>query len=527
MQTIVTDCLVIGSGSAGSVYAHQASHAGLDVTLLSGRPDLSAGNSAYAQGGIVLEEVDADLLRQDMATATAGTYNPVALEQLIEHGPRLVRELLIDELGVAFDRDAAGELRYTREAAHSRERIVFAKDQTGRAIVDALHRRLAQIASATTKSGHGLRLRPNSVAVDLLTLSHSSTEPLDRYEPLTCVGAYVLDVDSGEVSAVLAKKTILATGGLGQTFLHTTNHDDSFGHGTAMAYRVGARIIDLEYIQFHPTVFLQPQAGPFLISEAVRGEGGILVNASGRAFMEDYHELGSLAPRDIISRSIHRELLKTGASSAFLDVSALDAKYAQERFPTIHNRLLTAGIDMTRTPIPVVPAAHYSCGGVHADMRGTTSVRNLSAIGEVACTGLHGANRLASTSLLECVVMGDLAAAHHAKEIATETFRLPQIHEWRMPEQLPDDDLITQDLSLIRNTMWNYVGLVRTTRRLERATSLLRELKAEVDSFYADNRLTRALVSLRNAVETALLVTYAALHNPRSRGSHYRSDDDG
>ena len=520
-----TDCLVIGSGAAGALYAYRAARAGLSVTLVTGAGALASGNSTYAQGGIVFEDQDAQSLRDDMAVATAGTTNPAALETLLEHGPRVVRDILVGELEVAFDRGADGGLRFTREGSHSRERIVFAKDQTGRAIVDAVHRRLTEMAADADAPGQ-VRILTGTVAIDLLTLSHSSTEPLDRYHPLTCVGAYVLDTASGEVTALRARRTVLATGGLGQIFLHSTNHPNTFGHGIAMAYRVGARVMDLEYVQFHPTVFLHPGAAPFLVSEALRGEGAVLVNGAGDRFMDRFHELGSLAPRDIISRSIHAELLKSGDTTVFLDATGLDRDYLLERFPTISARLREAGVDLSVEPIPVVPAAHYSCGGVHADMQGRTNVDRLSAIGEVACTGLHGANRLASTSLLECVVMADLAAATHAKELREVGPPMPEVRPWVMADRLPDEDLVTQDINVIRNTMWNYVGLVRTTRRLERATSLLHELKAEVDSFYAGNQLTRSLLNLRSAVQTALLVTYAALHNPRSEGCHFRTDDE-
>ena len=526
-----TDCLVIGSGAAGAVYALRAAQEGLSDTLVTGAEVLASGNSGYAQGGIVFEEHDPQSLRDDMATATAGTTNPAALETLIDHGPRVVSDLLIGQLEVPFDRDDSGALRFTREASHSRERIVYAKDQTGRAIVDAVHRRLHDLATHAAAVGSAsapgrVRILTGSVAIDLLTLSHSSTDPLHRYDPLTCVGAYVLDVASGEVTAMCARRTILATGGLGQIFLHSTNHPGAFGQGIAMAYRVGARVIDLEYVQFHPTVFLQSGSAPFLVSEALRGEGAMLVDRGGARFMDRYHELGSLAPRDNIARSIHTELLKSGNATAFLDATGLDGAYLRERFPTISGRLLGAGIDMSREPIPVVPAAHYSCGGVHADMSGNTNVGGLSAIGEVACTGVHGANRLASTSLLECVVMADLAATQHAAELRGTHTPLPEVRPWVMADRLPDEDLVTQDLSVIRNTMWNYVGLMRTTRRLERATSLLRELKSEVDSFYAGNRLTRSLLNLRSAAQTAFLVTYAALHNLRSQGCHFRTDDE-
>ena len=526
MTTTRTDCLVIGAGLAGAVYALQAARAGLHVTLITGAEELKASNSLWAQGGIIFDEVDGDLLRADIDAASAHSANPAAVDAVIEDGPRVVRELLIDDLQVAFDRDADGALRFTREGSHSRHRIIYAKDHTGRAILGALHARLTELAAAGTLPGGGsLTLATGAFAVDLLTLSHSSVDFLDRYRPLSCIGAYVLDLAQGQVRAIVARKTVLATGGLGQIYLHSTNDSGAFGHGIAMAYRVGARVIDLEYVQFHPTVFHRPGERPFLVSEAVRGEGGVLINHEGTAFMERYHPQGSLAPRDVIARSIHTELLRSASDSVYIDLSEVDAEYVRGRFPTINERLLAAGVDMAREPIPVVPAAHYACGGIHTDMAGNTNIAHLSAIGETACTGLHGANRLASTSLLECVVMGAQAARQHAAEIGGGTdFHLPEVRPWEMPGAEPDDELITQDLSLIRNTMWNYVGLVRTGKRLDRATNLLRELKNEVDSFYADNRLTPRLLTLRNAVQTALLVTYAALRNPHSLGSHYRND---
>ncbi len=333
------------------------------------------------------------------AVRCGGGRNHRAVDAIVRDGPRLVRELLIDDLQVAFDRDAGGALRFTREASHSRHRIIYAKDHTGRAILTALHRRLAELAAAGTLPGGGsLTVATGCFAVDLLTLSHSSVDFLDRYRPLSCIGAHVLDVAAGEVRPIMAKKTVLATGGLGQVYLHSTNDAGAYGHGVAMAYRVGARVINMEYVQFHPTVFHRRGERPFLISEAVRGEGGVLINQQGEAFMERYHRDGSLAPRDVISRSIHSELLRGASDTVYIDLAGVDADYARRRFPTINARLLAAGVDMTREPIPVVPAAHYSCGGIHTDMAGDTNIAHLSAIGETACTGLHGANRLASTT---------------------------------------------------------------------------------------------------------------------------------
>jgi L-aspartate oxidase len=515
MRTVRTDCLVIGCGLAGAGYAYQAAKAGLQCILLSGEPSADECNSARAQGGIVDPTVDPQSLRGDIMTASAGAADPRAIDFIVERGGPAVREL-VDELDVPFERDDRGELRMTREAAHSAARILFAKDQTGKAIVTALHR-------AVTASSR-IEIALHTVAVDLLTLSHSSKDPLHKYEPLTCFGAYALDVESGEVYAIVARKTVLATGGLGQIYLHSTNFPSAYGHGVAMGYRVGARVIDLEYVQFHPTVFTRKDAAPFLISEALRGEGGHLVDAAGRRFMEDHHPDGSLAPRDVIARSITFEMIRTGAPSVFIDLADLEPGYVTERFPTIYRHCLQAGVDITREPIPVVPAAHYSCGGLHTDLYGRTNIVNLSAVGEAACTGFHGANRLASTSLLECVTMAREAAADAAAELAGSRFEPPEVRPWEGRRVQADEDLIQQDLNLIKATMWNYVGLIRTGRRLQRARDMLRGLDAQVDDFYRGYAVSKALLNLRNAVQTALLVVYAAYHNTRSIGCHYRDD---
>ena len=515
MRTVRTDCLVIGCGLAGAGYAYQAAKAGLECILLSGEPSADECNSARAQGGIVDPAVDPDSLRSDIMTASAEAANPRAVDFIVERGGAAVREL-VDELDVPFERNDRGELRMTREAAHTAARILFAKDQTGRAIVTALH--------GAVGASPRIEMAYHTVAVDLLTLSHSSTDRLHKYEPLTCFGAYVLDVATGEVYAIVARKTVLATGGLGQIYLHSTNFPSAYGHGVAMGYRVGARVIDLEYVQFHPTVFTRKDAAPFLISEAVRGEGGHLVDAAGRRFMDDHHPDGSLAPRDVIARAITFEMIRTGAPSVFIDLSDLEPGYVTDRFPTIYRHCLDAGVDITQEPIPVVPAAHYACGGLYTDVYGRTNIIDLSAVGEAACTGFHGANRLASTSLLECVTMAREGAATAAGELAGRRFQPPDVRPWEGRRVQADEDLIQQDLNLVKATMWNYVGLVRTGRRLQRARDMLRELHAQVDDFYRDYAVSKPLLNLRNAVQTALLVVYAAYHNTRSVGCHYRDD---
>ncbi len=517
MKILRTDCLVIGAGLAGSAYALRAAGLGLSVELLSLAEPLQA-NSDWAQGGIIYDVTrDPDLLARDIVDASDGTANPAAVAHLVREGPRAVEELLLDELQVGFDRDAAGALDFTREGGHRARRIIHAKDATGHAILAAVAARVDATPRITRRAGW--------VAIDLLTLSHNSADAADRYEPLTCFGAYVLDTRGGETVAIVAKKTILATGGLGQIFLHTTNVPGSVGHGVAMAYRVGARLIDLEYVQFHPTVFAKKNAPRFLVTEALRGEGAVLLNARGERFMDAVDPRGSLASRDVVARAIKHELAASGEPHALLDLSAMTPEFIRDRFPTIHQRCLEHGIDMTREPIPVVPAAHFACGGVHADLHGRTSVRHLNAIGETGCTGLHGANRLASTSLLECLVSAKFTALADGTDLARETFRLPDPREWESPTREADPVLIRQDMLQIQHTMWNYAGVVRSPKRLTRARRILLELREEIQSFYRGCRLTRDLIELRNAIQTALLVVHAASLNPRSKGSHYVVDE--
>jgi L-aspartate oxidase len=512
-----TDCLVIGSGLAGSAYALQAAKLGLSVEILCLSEPLAA-NSDWAQGGIIYDTThDPDLLARDIFEASDRTANPVAVEHLVREGPRAVEELLLDELHVPFDRDPAGALDFTREGGHSARRIIHAKDATGHAILAAVAARVDATPKITRRAGW--------VAIDLLTLSHNSTDLGDRYEPLTCFGAYVFDTHTGETVAIVAKKTVLATGGLGQIFLHTTNQPGSVGHGVAMAYRVGARLIDLEYVQFHPTVFAKKNAPRFLVTEALRGEGGVLLNGVGKRFMDVVDPRGSLASRDVVARAIKHELAASGESHVLLDLSAMKPEFIRDRFPTIYERCLEHGIDITREPIPVVPAAHFACGGVHADLNGRTSVRNLNAIGETGCTGLHGANRLASTSLLECLVSAKFAALADGTDIVREKFRLPEPREWESPTREADPVLIRQDMLQIQHTMWNYAGVVRSPKRLTRARRILLELREEIQSFYRGAALTRELIELRNAIQTALLVVHAASLNPQSKGCHYVTEE--
>lgn len=480
-------------------------------------------NSRYAQGGIVGQGLvdSSELLVKDVLEAGAGlSYRP-AVEQLATEGPRLLEEILINLADVPFDRDKEGNLLFGLEAAHSTERILHVQDMTGREIMAALHRKIREYPNIQILTGH--------TAVDLITFPHHSHDPIQVYEKPTCIGAYVLDQESEEVRAITAGHTILATGGLGQIFLNTTNPIGSRGDGVSMAYRAGAHIINAEYIQFHPTAL--HIAGPtrFLISEAVRGEGAVLFTPKGEAFMERYSpQWKDLAPRDIVARAIYWEMLENDYPYVLLDIASYKSpEEIIKRFPQIYENCLKENIDITKQAIPVVPAAHYFCGGVQVDLDGRTSLPGLYAAGEVSCTGVHGANRLASTSLLEGLVWGYHAAEDICSGAAPVNFRPEDVPAWSTEGLIydPDPALIQGDLSTIRNLMWHYVGLSRNNFRLKRALRDLRYLRFEIENFYRKTRLSDELIGLRNAIQTALIITQAAARNHRSMGCHYREDD--
>ena len=421
-----------------------------------------------------------------------------------------------------FTETPADELEYIREAAHSTDRILHVADATGRAIEEKAISALQARSNITVINQH--------TAVDLLTPSHHSQNPLDIYAPATVVGAYVFDQRESRVITCLAKKTILASGGLGQIYLHTSNPATSRGDGLAMAYRAGARVINAEYVQFHPTTFAHRDAPGFLITEAVRGEGGRLVDEDGRPFMEKYApQWKDLAPRDVVARSIHTEMLLTGAPNVYLDLrSYVPEAEIRKRFPNILAHLLEFGVDITQDLIPVVPAAHYFCGGVWVDGFGRSSLDRLYAVGEVSCTGVHGANRLGSASLLEGLVWGWRAGEDAVCDIHDESLgvRPDDIPPWQDVDQprTADPALIVQDMATIKSIMWSYVGLVRSRRRLERAIDDLHHLNTEINKFYRSSRLTDSLIGLRNSAQAALIVARAAWENKTSRGCHYRED---
>jgi L-aspartate oxidase len=519
-----TDVLIIGSGIAGATAALKlAEDPGRHIILITREPDPEESNSRYAQGGIISRGPDdsADLLVQDILSAGAGASLPEAARVLAEEGPRRLDEVLLSESAVNFDRGPGGGFVYGQEAAHSARRILHVGDGTGRAIMQAM--------ATEFQRRPNIELLTKATAVDLITYPHHSRDPLDTYQPIACHGAYVFDRNGQAVHRTLAAVTILATGGIGRIYRNTTNPPGARGDGLGMASRAGARIINAEYVQFHPTALSVPGAEGFLISEAVRGEGGVLLTPDGQPFMEKYDpQWKDLAPRDVVSRAIHTEMESNGYSHVLLDIASHMAPEAiRARFPNIHAECLRVGIDITREPIPVVPAAHYFCGGVQVDLWGRSSIQNLYAVGEVSCTGLHGANRLASTSLLEGLVWGMRAAEDIAGKDGVPTYPRPEdIPPWDESGLTVDSDpaLIQGDMQTIQNIMWHYVGLVRSGDRLSRAIRELRHMQNEIETFYRRTKLSDGLIGLRNAVKVALIVAQAARHNRQSRGCHYRVD---
>jgi L-aspartate oxidase len=521
---VKTDVLIIGCGIAGATAAlRSARDEDLRITVITSARAPKESATYYAQGGIIYRGPDdsVQLLAEDITGAGDGLNSPDAVAILCEEGPPLLRRILIEELGVPFDATRTGELHLTLEAAQSTARILHVADATGRAIEERLVEALLSRPNVELLTGH--------TAVDLLTPAHHSRDRRAVYEPLSCAGAYVFDQQRGEVIAFLAKATILATGGLGQIYLHTTNPPGARGDGLAMAHRAGARVINAEYVQFHPTAFYDRYAPRFLISEAVRGEGARLVTEAGEPFMQHYDaEWRDLAPRDVVARSIHQEMLAKGVKCVYLDLASyMPAERIRERFPNIYDQCLIYGVDIAKDLIPVVPAAHYSCGGMWVDEFGRTNLSNLYAVGEVSCSGVHGANRLASTSLLEGLVWGWRAAEDIMRSIGPHWEAGPSdIPPWYDQDltEVTDPALIIQDMTTIRHIMWNYVGLIRSSKRLERAIDDLSNLEREIEKFYRATKLTDALIGLRNAARTALIVANAAWENKESRGCHFRED---
>ena len=503
------DILVIGSGLAGQSAALRLAET-RKVGLISKR-SLEDSASGWAQGGIaaVLDSQDSiEAHIQDTITAGAFLNDPVATRFVIENGRRAI-EWLIDQ-GVPFTRDESG-YHLTREGGHSARRVIHVADTTGLAVQETLTKKVREHPNIKVLERH--------IAIDLIT-----GEKLGLADN-RCYGAYALDSDTGDVLTIGAQSTLIATGGAGKVYLYTTNPDTSTGDGIAMAWRAGCRISNMEFIQFHPTCLYHPQAKSFLISEAVRGEGGLLCLPDGTRFMPDHDARGELAPRDVVARAIDFEMKKRGLDCVYLDISHKPASFLKEHFPNILARCLELGIDITRQPIPVVPAAHYTCGGIVTDLNARTSIPGLYAAGEASCTGLHGANRLASNSLLECIVFSEAASNDILAQSlsATPAPALPEWDESRVSD--PDEEIvISHNWDELRRFMWDYVGIVRTTKRLQRAQHRIRLLEREINEFYSNFRVSHDLIELRNLVLTADLIVQCALKRKESRGLHFSRD---
>jgi L-aspartate oxidase len=519
LKPIETDILIIGSGLAGSIAALTAADEGKQVIIITKTKDLKSGNSPHAQGGIVYSGVkdSPDKLKEDILKAGAGHCWEPAVDWISTKGPNLVKKILIDKLNIAFDSKTGKGigLQLTSEAAHTSKRIIYCADKTGDVIQNTILQQLRENPNIT--------IYTNQTAIDLLTLSHHSCNSKDIYKKPTCFGVMTMDNQSGRIIPIYAKKTILATGGLGQIFLHSTNPEESTGDGIAMAWRAGARCFNLQYIQFHPTA-LYCDMDRFLVSEAVRGEGGILITNKQEEFMSKYHPLENLAPRDIVARAIYQTMLDTGHPCVYLDITNKSSEWIKTRFPSIYENAMDRGFDMTKSPLPVVPAAHYCCGGVGVNLDGRTSLKRLYAVGEVACTGVHGANRLASTSLLEALVWGYYAGKDAAKTCEGEDY-FPEIFPWIVENEMIDLALISQDWLTLKNTMWNYVGLIRSRQRLQRARTILRHLQTEIEDFYDQSKMSKEVIGLRNAVQTSIAIITASLESRESCGSHYLVDE--
>tara|TARA_R110002096_G_scaffold77896_10_gene183444 strand:+ start:9826 stop:11424 length:1599 start_codon:yes stop_codon:yes gene_type:complete len=502
-----TDYLVIGSGIAGLYFALEAASHGHVTIVTKKRP--SDSNTAWAQGGIAAVLGDDDTLQDhvdDTLRVGEGLCKRDIVEGVVEEGPAHVRKLA--QLGVDFARAEDGNFDLGREGGHNKRRVAHYQDATGAAISQALLAKVAQHPNITLLGNH--------IAVDLLSMAKYGGEE-------ACFGAYVLDRDKGSIVAIVARATILASGGAGKVYIYTSNPDVATGDGMAMAYRIGAQVSNMEFVQFHPTVLYHPHAGSFLISETLRGEGGKLKLGSGAEFMDAYHPLSSLGPRDVVARAIDNELKRSGADSVFLDMTHLDSDFVRKRFPTIAERCKALGIDIAVDPIPVVPAAHYQCGGVVCDANGQSTVKNLFAIGETSSTGLHGACRLASNSLLEGVVFG----ARAAKAVKhTELIRPSQVAPWRSGNATDSNDAIVVKLNWeeVRRFMWSYVGIVRSDKRLERALRRIELLRQEIGEYYWDFKINSDIIELRNLALVAHLIIDSARRRKESRGLHYTLD---
>ncbi len=513
-----TDFLVIGSGIAGLSYALKMARLGT-VTIIT-KKQIHKTNTALAQGGVaaVFSDIDSfDLHIKDTLAAGDGLCTVEVASMVVKDGPLRIKELV--RQGACFNKDGNGEYDFSlgREGGHSAKRIVYAHDLTGKEIEDTLVKNVEQNDKITILENH--------VAVDLITLTSSIRSGLlVTQKENICCGAYVLNQATGEIETFYAGITLLATGGASKVYLYTSNPDIATGDGIAMAYRAGASVANLEFVQFHPTCLFHPDAKNFLISEAVRGEGAYLVDEKGRRFMEHYSPDRELACRDVVARAIDTELKRTGADAVFLDITHRDPDFIRQRFPNIYQKCLEFGIDITCDRIPVVPAAHYMCGGVATDLNGKTDIQRLYAVGETACTGFHGANRLASNSLLEALVFSHRAAEDAARDfVAGEKELSVELNQWDETNVTDSDEaiVVSHNWDEIRRLMWNYVGIVRSDKRLQRALRRIQNIKEEINEYYWNFKVTADLVELRNLATVADLIIRSALIRKESRGLHY------
>ncbi len=511
------DVLVLGSGAAGLSLALRLP-AGTRIAVVSKR-DLKEGSTYYAQGGIsaVLDESGDSLEShvQDTLRSGAGLCDEEVVKLVVERGPANIRWLLSQ--GVEFTATpATGSSGYhlTREGGHSHRRVVHAADATGKVVELSLARQ--------ARNHPDIDIYENHIAVDLICTPRG-----DGSQPRRCLGAYLLDLREQRVKSIGARFVVLATGGANKVYLYTSNPDVSTGDGIAMGWRAGCRVANMEFIQFHPTCLYHPEAKSFLISEAVRGEGGRLLLPSGERFMTRYDERAELAPRDIVARAIDAEMKRLGLDYVYLDISHREPDFIKSHFPTIYNRCLELGIDITREPMPVVPAAHYTCGGILADRRARTDVERLYAVGETAYTGLHGANRMASNSLLECLVFGELAARDMAEQIEKARAEpLPELPAWDESRVTDSDEevVVSHNWDELRRFMWDYMGIVRSNKRLARAQRRINLLQHEIREYYSNFRVSNDLLELRNLADVAELIIQSAIRRRESRGLHYNKD---
>ncbi|MHA1793180.1 MAG: L-aspartate oxidase [Promethearchaeota archaeon] len=504
--TMKTDFLVVGSGLSGLSLAIKLAKIGQVLVIT--KKSKQDSNSSNAQGGIAVvlsgEEDSIKKHLRDTIKVGDGLCDESVVEKIVTNGARCVNELI--DMGVPFTKNANGDFDLGKEGGHSQRRVLHAGDITGNEVQKTL--------LGFAEEEPNLTIIEKMIAINLVVKNNQ------------CLGLYALDSENGDIVSIFSRFTILATGGAGKVYLYTSNPDIATGDGIAMAYRAGAKIANMEFFQFHPTCLYHPHAKSFLISEALRGEGAILLNDEGERFMLRYHKLAELAPRDTVSRAIDHEMKVNGLDCVYLDISFKDPDFIKKRFPNIYKKCLSFNIDITKEPIPVVPAAHYTCGGILAGVDGTTNIKRLHAVGETSCTGFHGANRLASNSLLECVVMADFTAKYIKRQMETNPPPIKPFESWDIGNARPSKEavVVKHNWDEIRSVMWNYVGIVRSNKNLGRAASRIKIISDEIKEYYWNYLITSDLVELRHLITIAELIIKAALNRRESRGTHYNID---